>query len=742
MAIDKIGLERNHQKVISLIVGNKLKDALDVLKELVIQSRKGDYISKYEELDETYKNLLKYTIEGIDDPERDKIYNHLLVSVLELADLALQYALMADNDQYIYRLKKKIESETKQIKEETISSIEVLRFDEELSEVLKSRLETQSDEKEEYRNHLAILGKIFNLVWLTDKFKDADITLIRSIWQSKNFPWYEQSIIISALTLSSVRCFDVPKIELLVESSVNPNTQVSQRALIGLFLSLYIHNKRIRFYPEILQQLESLGEIEEIKKNISLIAIQLLKSKETEKITKKFEDEIIPEMVKFQPVLKDKLDLDSILSEDFTDDKNPDWERVFEDAPDLLDKLQEISRMQMEGADVFMSAFSRLKNFDFFNEIVNWFRPFHTDNYAVLEILKKETLLDANAFIDGLSRAFFMCNSDKYSFCLNIQYMPDLQKTMMLEMFNAELESIKELQKEDEILNTSAHIKSIHSQYIQDLYRFFKLHPLRGELNDVFKLKLDFYNCEFFRMLTTGENLLQNIGEFFFERGYFDQAIEVYLILNQKGDNSLEIFEKIGYCYQKLKNYTEALSYYKKADLFEVNRSWNLKKLALCNRHLKNYEESLKYYLEAEKLEPDDLYIKTYIGHSYLDLKEYQKALGYYYKVEFLADENKKVLRPMAWCMFVLGNYQKSKEYYERLMENEANKFDFMNLGHVEWCLGNRKAALKNYKLSLTREDNNMKAFMAGFEEDRKHLTQAGIDPKEIDFMLDYLKYV
>ena len=741
--MEKIVLERSHQKLISCIHQRKLKDALDVLKDLVIQSRRGDYISQYESLDDTYKNLLKYAIEGVDDPQRDQIYNHLQVSILELADVAMQYALMIDNDKYIYRLKRKIESETKLIKEEAINNIENLAFDEELSEILQTRLESVSTEKKEYQNHQTILLKIFNLIWLTDKFKDTDLKLIQSIWQEKSFPWYEQSIIISAITLSSIRCFDVPKIELLIAYTSNKDLQIRQRALIGLFLSLYIHDERLNLYPHLMDQLIALGENESLKNDFGLIAIQLLKSKDTERITRKFEDEIIPEMVKFQPVLKDKLDLDNILSDDYTDDKNPDWERVFEDAPDLLDKLQEISKMQMEGADVFMSAFSRLKSFEFFNDIINWFRPFHADNFLINEILKtEEPQVDPINLLDGLSKAFFMCNSDKYSFCLNIHFMPDLQKKMMLEMFNAELESLGELQKEDEILNQSSKAKNINAQYIQDLYRFFKLHPIKAELPDIFKLKLDFYNCGFFKIFFTDNSTLRNIGEFLFERNYFDQALDVYLVLNLNGDNSLETFEKIAYCYQKLKKYSEALSYYKRAELFDTNRAWNLKKLAICNRYLKNYEESLKYYFEAEKLEPNDLYIKTYIGHSYLDMKEYAKALDYYYKVEFLAEENKKVLRPIAWCLFVLGKYEQAREYFGRLMQFEANKYDLMNLGHVEWCLGNRVAAIKNYKLSLGRTDNNMKFFLTGFEEDKKYLLQAGISQTEIDYMLDYLKYI
>lgn len=743
MFIDKKSLERNYQRVINFIFDRKLKDALDGLKDLVIQSGKGDFISQYESLDETYENLLKYSVEGVEDPEREKIYTRLLVSVLELADLSIQSAYLDTSDQYIYQLKKKIEIESKQIKEAAINSIEDLAFDEELSEVLKGSLETITDQKAEYNNHQEVLIKIFNLIWLTDKFKDTDIKLVNSIWEAKNFPWYEQAIIISALTLSAIRCFDVKKIELLIDYSSNTDSQVKQRALVGLFLNLYIYDRWIPFYPELKEKIETLGTREDIEKHIELITIQLLKSKETEKITKKLEDEILPEMVKFQPLLKDKLDLENMFSDDFTEDKNPDWERVFEDAPDLLDKLQEISKLQMEGADVFMSAFSRLKHFEFFNEVTNWFRPFHKDNFVINEILDKEKgNFDSSLFLDGLANSFFMCNSDKYSFCLNIELMPELQKSMMLEMFYAELEGIKELQKEDDILNKSASIKSIYSQYVQDLYRFYKLHPLKTEFTDIFNLRLDFYNCEFFKLLVKDEKILRNIGEFLFEKNYFDQALEVYLSLNELGDNSLEIFEKVGYCYQKLKDYPNAVNYYKKAELFDANRAWNLKKLGLCNRYLKNYEESLSYYLEAEKLEPENTYVLTYIGNSYLDLDQTEKALEYYYKVEFQSENNIKILRPIAWILFITGKYKKAREYYNRLMKSEANKFDFMNLGHVEWCLGNQKAAIKNYKLSLSRDDNSLKSFLTSFNEDEKYLLESGIDPFEITLMMDYLKYI
>lgn len=739
--MDKKSLERSYRRVEESVLNSNLKDALDFLKDLTINSRKGDFISQYENLDDTYENLLKYSIEGIKDPERDKIYRRLQVSVLELADLALHHSYMNESNQYVYRLKKKIEYETKQVKDDAIDSIENLVFDEELADVLHSSIESGINEKEEYIKHNELLMKIFNLIWLTDKFKDSDRELIDKIWKAENFNWYEKAIVISALTLSALRCFDEKKVNLMMDFAGDDHDHIRYRSLVGLFLILCTYDRRLTLYPDIMSRLEVIAD-DDLEKQMEMITIQFLKSKETEKITKKLQEEILPEMVKYQPVIRDKLDLDNILSDELFDDKNPDWERVFEDAPDLLDKLQEISKLQMEGADVFMSTFARLKHFPFFNDIINWFRPFYKENYDLANALKDESeSFKSSAFMEGLEESFFMCNSDKYSFCLNIPQMPEMQKSMMLEMFNAELESIREIQKDEELLNASSLAKSTYSQYIHDLYRFYKIHPLRYEFNDVFTMRFDVYNCQTLRILVKDDNIIRNVGEYLFEHDHFDQALEVYQQLNAAGDNSLEIFEKIGYCYQQLRKFEEAVNFYKKAELFDSNRAWNLKKIAQCYRQLKDYKSSLSYFLEAEKVEKDNIYTLTYIGHSYLDLNEFDKALNYYYKVEFLAIENKKVLRPIAWCSFVLGKLENAKKYYERLIEDQANKYDFMNMGHVEWCLGNHQSAIKNYKLSVNRGDKNFRSFQQGFEEDKRYLITNGIDPKEIPLMLDYLKY-
>ena len=44
--------------------------------------------------------------------------------------------------------------------------------------------------------------------------------------------------------------------------------------------------------------------------------------------------------------------------------------------------------LQVEGSDVLMSAFSQLKDFDFFKDVTNWFLPFYKENPIVNKIFR------------------------------------------------------------------------------------------------------------------------------------------------------------------------------------------------------------------------------------------------------------------------------------------------------------------------------------------------------------------
>lgn len=741
--MNKAEIEKRSQNINKLIVNNQIIEAMDLLNEMVTLTKMGDFRRQFDKAKETYANILKYTMEGVNDPEREKIFTHLQISLLQMADLAKENILVLGGSMHTYLLKSKLDRQNKPSKNDSVETIDNLIFNRELDDILRdSSLEKPKNTGVPEDDHKEALIQVFNRIWLTDIFAEGDIVLVKSACKLIELPWYEKSLIVSALTMSLLRCFDENKIELLFDFYDEYEDQVWQRALIGLMLGLYIYDERLFLYKNIIKRIKKIAGDPRIEKDIHLIIIQLIKSKETEKLTKKFHDEIIPEVIKLKPKIEDKLDLNNILKDDFSDDKNPDWETFFEDTPEVFEKLQEFSELQMEGSDVFMSAFSMLKHFDFFNELSNWLLPFYKENEIVKNSLKGEkSKIDTDMFAESLSKSAFMCNSDKYSFCLNVKQMPEMQKNMMMDLFNAEMQGMNEISKEDNIIDKSTGDKRVIAQYVQDLYRFYKLYNFKNEFSDIFSMKLDFHNKKFFRAIIKDKEIFRNNAELYFNKDYYEEALEIYEYLKDQGDISYEIFEKIAYCNQRLKNYDEALNYYKQAEIFGTNSAWILKKIALCYRIQNRSEEALKYYLEAEKLQPDNLFVQATIGHCYLDLGDFEKALKYYFKVEFLAPDNVKVMRPISWCLFVVGKFQDAEKYYKKLFKTEPNHYDYMNYGHVLWCKGKRKEAVEYYQKSLAQENNSMQSFMTGFEEDKKHLIKHGVDESEIPLVIDYLRY-
>ena len=75
-----------HKKITDLVINKRVKEGLDLTAEFASRSSIPDHINQQASLEGTYRNMIKYTAGGIEDPERDKIFYHLLQSILQLAD--------------------------------------------------------------------------------------------------------------------------------------------------------------------------------------------------------------------------------------------------------------------------------------------------------------------------------------------------------------------------------------------------------------------------------------------------------------------------------------------------------------------------------------------------------------------------------------------------------------------------------------------------------------------------------
>jgi len=741
--MDTIKVIQQHKRISKLISTKKVKESLDILDGMITSTGDGNLRDELDNIIMTYRNILRYTIEGVRDPERNKIYLKLTQSILLLSDKVRQDILSHYSGWHTYWVKQQIEKEHLLSGKTIVETVDDLMFKQELDEWLKLSMESNPNpESDLSRKHKKLISNIFNHLWITDYYGEAEDSLISIIIKSGKFRWHESRIFVSALTLSLFRTWQPEKIFHLINLYEAGEEQVMERALTGLILNLHYYNDRMSLYPDIIQKIRQLSRDSKFREHCRLIVLQAIRSRETEKLSRKLNDEILPKVARLKPRLDEKLDLENILPKDLSEGRNPDWSQIFPDSDDILKTMEELTNLQMEGADVYMSAFANLKHFDFFTDFQNWFVPFHPDNEAVDVIFEDEVLgPGTNELAEALYKTPFICNSDKYSLLLNLKHLPAAQKSMMLKVFRMELDGLGEMNSDEDGTDPYKSFRMHTTQYLQDLYRFFKLSPYKTEFEDVFNGKLDIYNSDFFRLSGNTSETEAALGDYFFSKDYFDDALDLYLRQVEANPENAQLYEKIGYCYQEADLLDEALRYYRMAELID-RKVWTVKKIGLCLRRLGKFDEALEYYLQASDMEPENIHTNIMIAHCYLDLKEYESALKYYFNAEYREPGNIKILRPIAWCYFALGRLEDSEKYYERLSAEKLTAYDFINKGHLALCKGDKKEAAGYYKQSILSGKISRDEFMRVFSEDRPLLILNGVSDDDLPILLDYLFYI
>ncbi len=735
-----VGKIKNHYKhLCQLVSARKVKDALDVLNKMVAESGYSDFFIQQEHLEHTYEQMLNYMLEGVQDPERDRVYHKLLTSILELADRVKDRLMENHSGWHTYILKREVDRQQELTGKRVIETMDDLSFKRELDEMI-DEARISSEAGDEGRRKLS--ADIFKHLWLSNRYNEAENSLSAAILSCQNFLWHEKALYISAILLSGLRYWDEEKVHRLMDFAGEEDQEVSARALVALVILLYQYDQRVEFYPNIIHRLKLMNEDLKLEQNLEKIALQLIRTRDTLEIGRKLQEDLMPEMAKLKPKLEDKLKMDDIREDMLEEGRNPDWESMFSESDDLYRKVDEFMKLQMEGADVYMTTFAHLKQFPFFNELTNWLVPFQEENPDLKEIYdSRSENFDPDIFVDGLKKTPFLCNSDKYSFIFNLRYLPEEQKQMLSTAFLMEMEGLQEMLEDEKLTSGDFTRRTVFIQYIQDLYRFFKISPFKNEFEDVFGGKLDLYRSDFFAHIVEDDSITRNIAEYLFEKDHFEEAFDIFEILLEKQTDDRELLEKAGYCQQKMGNFREAVLFYQRIGFTGEPNLWTLKNMGLCYRNNGEYKQALEAYEKATVLQPDDQTIESLIGFCHLKLGDYSRALKHYFKIEYLNPGNLHILRPIAWCYFSLGELKKSDKYFTKVFEGKPGYYDYINYGHLQWALGNKRDAVELYIQSLRDLNFEMADFLKTMEDDRHILVENGINQKDIPLMLDFLHY-
>lgn len=726
-------IKEQYESIIKLLKEQRLKEAHTQLNAMLTACSDLDLHNRLEQVRTSYQYMLQYMQQGINDPERDKLHKNLLAETWEIVSQARINMLDNVSSSYYQTL----HTANRQNGNVSLShSLQILEtFEEDMA--ICNLLPGNQQQMEQIINRQEETNRqLFLSTWGNSCWTHEEVTEAYAFLTSQRLRPIDLSLFVSAVSLSLTECFDIRKCLWLIDTYQTTNAQVNQRALVGLILTLYIHAEQTALYTELAVRISLLGSNPIFHKDLKQIYLQLLQSKETQKINKKMREEIFPEMIKnvknIMPGLK--FGFDESIEEN---DQNPDWEKTLNDT-EFNEKIRQINELQMEGADLQFCTFISMKSAPFFNNPSNWFYPFDFKHPATIKVLGFNFKDGNYAGADTLLNSGVFCDSDKYSLCLTLTLLPPQQRTMMLEQLNQQIvNGLSEGEDTQSILQYAAQ-RDVNSRlYIQDIYRFYKCFRLKHELRDIFKEELALYKLPLLKDILEQVDTLTEVADFLIRKEHYTDALEIYHILSNKHQGNADIFQKTGFCLQKEKRYTEAIEAYNKADILKPDYIWTLRHLATCYRQQRNYTQALEYYHKVEEMQPENSNILFLIGSCLAELKRYDEALKYFFKLDFMENNNIKAWRAIAWCSLVCGKTEQADRYYNKiLLSKHTIASDYLNAGHTAWVEGHMKEAIIHYQMALSAT-HKIDNFLDMFYKDKETLINLGIQEKDIPLMLD-----
>lgn len=728
-------IHASFKSILTLITAGRLKTAFDQTNFLVEELQIGSFTDRCNELEQNYRYMLNYYIDGVEDPERKTVYNRMIAKLFVLVCELREELMLRNSSNYEYLQKRYFPH---RLRFSTYNDLfDALQYyHKQHALLMESENADKAEMKRMRRNYEQMLPDLFMIFWLSTRFGNNEKEVFQGIIHEDYQGWLEKNLLVSALTLNLWRMFDESKLMLLLDCCMSKRQDVKQRALVGLCFILARYNQFIQYFPAVRNRLVLMADDSHTLENFRNIIIQIIATVETDKISKKLREEILPEIMKISPQLKDKMDAENLLSSDEWEEGNPEWQDLL-DQSGVSDKLQELSDLQMEGADVYMSTFSMLKSFPFFNEISNWVLPFDTNETEIDELFDSEEKSVLSAFVGNN----IMCNSDKYSFCLSILQMPEVQRGALKKSFKMESEQMEEMAKDEAILTPDLVSKNLSKQYIQDLFRFFKLFPHHNDFSDMFASALIMHKTYLFDILASNSDLKVSVAEYYFAKSHYKQAIDLFQEVIAETEPQAAIYQKIGYSYQQTSQLSEALDAYLKADIIQPDDLWTIRKIALCYKLSGNFEKALEYYQHLDFLKPGQSGTLLQIGKCYVQLRKFKDALNVYFALDESSDSGIKVWRAIVWCAFVSGNMAQAEYYSQKIMESEPQYPDYLRAGHIAWCMKKNQLAMENYLQCIHANEDDFELFLEMMNDDKPYLKSNGIGADDINLMFDELRY-
>lgn len=715
-------------RIDSLLAELRLGSALSELRPILPSN--ANLQREYDDLTEASQLMSKYCLDGAVDPQRQAMFDDMAERVKTLARSALRDFRLKNDDNTVYFSTLRY----LQSRGESISSLseKLLDLNRQLDMPFLSDNKIARD-NESGRPLQALLEEIelnlFNTVWTTYILTHDDSEAISRLLDNPAVKSYQKEHVVAALMLGEIDWHDERRQLILMNQygDISKPESLRLKSLTSLLIGLWVH-KDHHLSRKAKARFDALTELPGWVNDVKSVWMELVRARDTERVTRKIKDELLPELMKLRPDIEKRMG--KVSSDAIPIEENPEWQEII-DKSGISDRLKELSDIQEEGGDVMMGTFDQLKSFPFFRDVANWFLPFHAGHSTVNTA--RET---SQSFFDLLEESATMCDNDKFSLVCAFSMMPASQREMFKSQFQGSETHIAEMLA-GEISDSKRRANGAVAKHVRNIYRFFKLFRRKGEFFDIFTTPINLASLPLLSTTLGDAETIELVAEFYFKRGYYADALDLFERLVKISDAVPQHFQKMGYCCQKLGMIEDALKHYRRSELLKSDSIWTLRRIAACQRMLGHYDEALETFQKIEKERPEDAGIALMIGHCLLSLNRTEEALKAYYKVDFIEHGSSRAMRPLAWTLLLSGDYDKSRVYYNKILADNPDFNDYINSGHLEMLSSDFRKALEYYKKAYSLLNNDISRFDKIFEPDLNILVSAGVDPVAIGIVRD-----
>lgn len=683
-----------YKRTINKLDERHLGEALELLQELANVLGDWKLLDEVADVNSAYGLLLYYMEQGNNDPAREQQHTNFIAACYNIAEKAAQTerALV------------------------TGTSARMRSISEILKDMENLELKNITSEpcEEDANKHVELYTELFNASYDSFIWNDEAAAQAQEVIDSALIAENDKILMTSGLFINCLQAFDARKIIFFADNySTATSSMLRIRMLVAVAFTLYTYRKRLFAYPAITSKLKDLCNNPRFTTDMQNLQKLIIESLSTHEVDRKMREEIIPAMLKSHNFNPEKFGIDSL---EEISESNPEWKN-FEQ------QVGKLAELEAAGADIYYSTFSTLKRYPFFNNAANWLYPFEENHPGIPKQIRKTGL---KGIANALLKSDVLCDSDKYSFCMLTTQMTDGQVNMIISQ-------LPEMGGYDTAIAQTS--ESTCRNYLRNLFRFFYLYSGKSKPANPFETDMSLLDCNELAEAFKDKTEINKISAYAIKKGKYDMAISFLLLSETKGFADSEVYQELGFCYQKKKSYFDAIAAYEKANALSGDSKWTLQHLAQTNRIVGNYKDALNYYRLLETAKGEDAKIAFRCGECLVHLESYDDAMHEFFKAEYLNPDMTAATRAIAWCSILTDDIKQARKYYDKLLLKEEQGEDLLNAGHAAWIDGDTKAAVELYSRAyaeLKREE-----FLKRMQSDKEILKTHGISNYDITFMSD-----